>query len=134
MYFLNHAIMNNNNFFKVGNMPYVSRNADGQVIGIFLNSQQNATEFLPSDHPDILMFFGGAVPGNLDRTALSDLTLSDLGFIRVIEDVLDLLIDKNILTFTELPEKTREKILSRKDARGRLAGSNDLVVPDEGLL
>lgn len=115
-------------------MPYVSRNAEGQVVGIFLNSQQNAKEFLPNDHPDILLFFGGAFPENLDQAALSHLTLSDLGFIRVIEDVLDLLIDKNILTFTELPEKTREKILSRKDARGRLTGSNDFVVPDEGLL
>jgi hypothetical protein len=126
--------MNNNNFFKVGNMPYVSRNAGGQVSGIFLNSQPNATEFLPNDHPDILVFFGGTLPENMDLAALSDLSLSDIKFIRVIEDLVDLLMDKKIFTFTDLPEKAREKILSRKDARDRLAGSNDLVVPDEGIL
>jgi len=115
-------------------MPYVSRNAGGQVSGIFLNSQPNATEFLPNDHPDILMFFGGTLPENMDRAALSNLSLSDLGLIRVIEDVVDLLIHKNIFTFTELPEKTREKILNRKGARSRLASSSDLVTPDEGIL
>lgn len=115
-------------------MPYVSRDSGGAISGIFLKSHPNAAEFLPNDHPDILAFFGGDLPESLDRTALSDLSQSDIAFIRVIEDVIDLLIDKKILTFTDLPEKVREKILGRKDARGRLAGSNDLVVPDEGLL
>jgi len=115
-------------------MPYVSRDTGGLVNGIFLKSQPHAVEFLPNDHPDILHFFGGTLPENLEKSALGDLTQSDIAFIRVIEDVVDVLIHKNLLTFTDLPEKAREKILSRKDARGRLAGSNDLVVPDEGLL
>lgn len=115
-------------------MPYVSRGAEGLVSGIFLKPNPNATEFLPNDHPDILAFFGGVLPENLDQTALGDLSQSDIAFIRVIEDVVDLLINKQIVTFTDLPEKARAKILERKDARGRLAGSNDLVVPDEGLL
>lgn len=115
-------------------MLYVSRDESGLVSGIFLSSHPEATECLPNEHPDILNFFGGELPENLKHHALMDLTQSDIGFIRVIEDVVDLLIHKNILTFTDLPEKVREKILSRKDARGRLAGSNDLVVPDEKLL
>lgn len=115
-------------------MPYVSRDASGLVSGIFLKSHPEAAEFLPGDHSDILQFFGGVLPENLEKQALFDLTHSDIEFIRVIEDVVDLLIDKKILTFTDLPEKVREKILSRNDARGRLAGSNELVVPDEGIL
>jgi hypothetical protein len=115
-------------------MPFVSRDIEGRVTALYLNSQPHAKEFLPNDHPDIVTFFGGEVPENFDNGALHTLTLSDLGFIRVIEDVLDLLIDKNLLTFTELPKKTQEKILSRKQARGRLSSSNNLVIPDEGLL
>ena len=91
-------------------------------------------EFLPSDHPDIVLFFGGVPPKNIKNHALMDLTHSDIEFIRVIEDVIDVLINKNFLTFTDLPPKVREKIINRHDARGRLAGSNDLVVPDEGIL
>lgn len=115
-------------------MPYVSRDAGGAVSGIFLKPSQAVSEFLPNDHPDILTFFGGVLPESVKSSPLSELTHSDIAFVRVIEDVVDLLIHKNLLTFTELPEKAREKILSRRDARGRLAGSNDLVVPDEGLL
>ena len=115
-------------------MPYVSRNASGLITGVFLNSQPNATEYIASDHPDVLVFFGGTSPESIDEAGLSKLTLSDITFIRVLEDVIDMLIEKKLLAFTDLPEKAREKILSRKDVRGRIAGSNDLVVPEDRLL
>lgn len=115
-------------------MPYVSRDASGRVSGIFLRTHPEAAEFLPGDHADIVLFFGGVLPGNLGNHALMDLTYSDIEFIRVIEDVIDVLIDKKLLIFTDLPDKVCEKILSRKDARDRLAGSNDLVGSDEGIL
>jgi hypothetical protein len=115
-------------------MPYVSRDASGLVTGIFLKSQPNVTEFLPNDHPDILRFFGGVLPQNITNNALMDLTQSDIDFIRVIEDLVDILVNKNVITFTDLPPKVREKIVNRLDARGRLAGTNDIVVTDNGLL
>lgn len=115
-------------------MPYVSRDATGLITGIFLRSQTNVTEFLPNDHPDILRFFGGVPSEAITNEALMDLTQSDIDFIRVIEDLVDILIDKNVITFTDLPSKVREKIVNRLDARGRLAGTNDIVVTDSGIL
>lgn len=115
-------------------MLYVSRDESGLVNGVFKKPNSDSTESLPYDHPDVLTFFRGSLPESLESRALLDLLHSDVSFIRVIEDVVHLLIDKNIITFTDLPEKVREKILSRADARGRLAGSNDLVVPDDRLL
>lgn len=115
-------------------MPYVSRDATGLINGIFLKSHSNVTEFLPNDHPDIIHFFGGTLPESIANNALMDLTQSDIDFVRVIEDLIDILINKNVLTFTDLPTRVREKIISRNDARGRLAGSNDLVVSDKGIL
>lgn len=115
-------------------MPYVSRDSSGLVVGIFLKSQSNATEFLPNDHIDILRFFGGVIPKNISNHALMDLTQSDIDFIRVIEDLVNVLIDKNLITFTDLPLKVREKIVNRLDARGRLSGTNDIVVSDNGIL
>jgi len=127
--------MKNNIYFKVGNMPYVSRGADGLISAIFLESQPDATEFLPNDNPDILQFFGiDALDHPVKAAAIGDLYASDAAFIRVIEDVIELLITKNILTFTELPETVRKKILSRKDARDRLANSNSFMFTDEGIL
>ena len=115
-------------------MFYVSRDKSGKVNGIFHKESAKAKEALPENHPDIALFFGGMHSEKLIRHSFMDLTKSDLEFIRVIEDLVDLLIAKNILTFTELPEKVREKILSRKDARGNLSGCNDLVVSDKGVL
>jgi hypothetical protein len=115
-------------------MPYVTRDTSGLITGIFLRSQANVTEFLPNDHPDILRFFGGVPPQALTNDALMDLTQSDIDFIRVIEDLVDILISKNVITFTDLPSKVREKIVNRLDARGRLAGTNDIVVSDNGIL
>lgn len=115
-------------------MPYVSRDASGWITGIFLKSQSTATEFLPNDHPDILRFFGGVLPQNVTNHALMDLTQSDIDFIRVIEDLIDVLISKNVITFTDLPPKVREKIVTRLDARGRLSTTNDIVVTDSGIL
>lgn len=114
-------------------MPYVSRDTSGLVTGLYLKQQPNVTEFLPNDHPDILRFFGGTLPQNMTNHALMDLTQSDIDFIRVIEDLIDVLISKNVITFTDLPSKVREKIVNRHDARGRLAGSNDIVVNDNGI-
>lgn len=114
-------------------MPYVSRDTSGLVTGLYLKQQPNVTEFLPNDHPDILRFFGGTLPQNITNHALMDLTQSDIDFIRVIEDLVDVLISKNVITFTDLPSKVREKIVNRNDARGRLAGSNDIVVNDNGI-
>jgi len=115
-------------------MPYVTRDESGLVSGIFLRAQSVQSEFLPNDHPDIIRFFGGALPQNMKNSVLMDLTQSDIEFVRVIEDLIDILIKKNYLTFTDLPSKVREKIISRNDARGRLAVTNDIVVSDEGIL
>lgn len=115
-------------------MFYVSRDKSGYINGIFRKESAKAKELLPDNHPDIAFFFSGIHAKQLVQPAFMDLTNSDLAFIRVIEDLVDLLIAKNILTFTELPEKVREKILSRKDTRGNLSGCNDLVVSDKGVL
>ena len=88
-------------------MPYVSRDVSGLVTGIFLKPQPNVTEFLPNDHPDIVRFFGGTLPQNITNHALMDLTQSDIDFIRVIEDLVDVLISKNVITFTSFASATR---------------------------
>lgn len=124
-------------------MPYVQRNASGLISAIFLESREHAEEFLPNDHPDIQNFFGGILPqSNRGKPApfrvdpetgficvdeageptrcgnwIPD---SDVALIRVIEDIIDALIDKNVIMFTDLPEAARAKILSRKNARERL--------------
>ena len=108
-------------------MPYVQRDSSGQVSAIFQKPQKNAGELLPDDHPDIKGFFGGILPQIEQEKGTLHLTQTDIGLIRVIEDLIDVLIDKNILMFTDLPLEAREKIMFRKSTRERLSGPVGLV-------
>ncbi|WP_051786397.1 hypothetical protein [Endozoicomonas numazuensis] len=50
---------------------------------------------------------------------------ADADFIRVLEDVIDLLIDKQIIQFTELPDPVQNKLLNRRRYREELRGQDD---------
>ena len=58
---------------------------------------------------------------------------SDLEFIRVLDDVIDLLISKNIILFTELPEVVQEKYTQRNQMRERRRESLNLLEDEEIL-
>ncbi len=62
---------------------------------------------------------------------------SDMQFIRVLDDVIELLIEKQMIQFTELPQPAQDKLLKRRWYRQRLKGEDDtthLIDPQEGLL
>jgi hypothetical protein len=114
-------------------MPYVQRDSSGQVSAIFQKPQKNAEELLPNDHQDIQNFFGGILPQTENKNAAPPLPESDIGLIRVIEDLVDALIDKNIIMFTDLPVSAREKILFRKSIREKLSNPVGIVNPAEDI-
>lgn len=70
-----------------------------------------------------------------DRTgnvvALSEL---DSDFIRVLEDLIDVLIANGTIRLTDLPPQALEKINQRKRARQRLRNSLDLLDEDDNVL
>jgi hypothetical protein len=98
-------------------MPYVRRNADGRVESLHRNAIESA-EFLPDEHPDVQAFVGHA-PG-----ASEDFSRLDADFVRVIEDVIDTLIVKNVLNITDLPEQAQAKLFARKSFRERVSKSS----------
>lgn len=108
-------------------MLYVERNDEGKIIALHNTPQQNATEQKTSVDQDVLDF--------LEQNATSEswqtlLTISDMGFIRLLEDMVDLLIRKNVIIFTELPEKAQEKIMERKKIREKYSSQTILTVDD----
>ena len=50
---------------------------------------------------------------------------SDADFIRVLEDVIDLLIDKQLIQFTEFPDAVQTKLLNRRRYRESLRSNSD---------
>lgn len=66
-----------------------------------------------------------------DKTELSQL---DAEFIRVLEDLIDVLLAKGVLRLTDLPPQAMEKLNRRRNARQRLRDSLDLIDDEDGLL
>ncbi|WP_330926696.1 tryptophan synthase subunit beta like protein [Candidatus Sororendozoicomonas aggregata] len=62
---------------------------------------------------------------------------ADADFIRVLEDVIDLLLDKELIRFTELPVPVQNKLLNRRRYRENLCGKKDtthLLDSDDQLI
>lgn len=108
-------------------MRYVARNAHGQICAVYDAPRDGAREALAPDHPELRAFLGLA-----EQPAAGRLQESDLALVRVIEDLVDLLVDKGVILFTELPAPAQEKLLTR--GRLRRALSAPAVVDDDELL
>jgi len=99
-------------------MPYIRRDKDGLVESLH-RSDGGSGEFLPDDHPDVQAFFV-ATKGS----GRQDFNRLDADFVRVIEDVIDTLIVKNIINITDLPEQAQAKLFARKSFRERVSKSS----------
>jgi hypothetical protein len=102
-------------------MPYVRRNAFGLVESLH-SSAGEAQEFLADDHHEVQAFVGRPgreAPQNFDR-----FDRLDADFVRVIEDLIDTLIVKNVINITDLPEQAQAKLLARKSFRERVSKSS----------
>ncbi|MDH2434444.1 tryptophan synthase subunit beta like protein [Pokkaliibacter sp. MBI-7] len=107
-------------------MPYVERNADGQIIAVYAVEQPQAHEFLEPDDQDLQQFLFQ----DNGRT-FAYMRQSDLELQRVLEDVIDLLIDKGILMFTDLPVEAQKKLVGRKRVRQVLKHRNTILGTDD---
>ncbi len=99
-------------------MPYIRRSATGHIVALLNESADDADEFLPAGHAEVSAFLGAP------ETGFSGL---DSEFIRVMEDLIDVLIEKGLLRLTDLPVEAQRKLLARKDLRRRMKGALDLL-------
>jgi hypothetical protein len=108
-------------------MPFVRRSATGQIESLHRHQSEDVREFLAEDHPDVLAFLGVAPPRREDFDRL------DADFVRVIEDVIDTLIIKNVINITDLPAEAQAKLFARKAFRERQAGNTLRLFPNSGF-
>ena len=93
-------------------MPFVLRDPTGEVSSLH-RADPGAAEFLPDEHPDVRAFVG---VGEFERL--------DADFVRVIEDLIDTLIMKNVINITDLPDQAQAKLFARKSFRERVSKSS----------
>ena len=104
-------------------MFHVLRNADGSIASL-ARTERPGGELLADDHPDVLRFLGSRAPD-------SGFNEADAEFVRVLEDLIDTLIMKNVIRHTDLPEAAQRKLMLRKGLRNRMQGALNLLGGDE---
>ena len=101
-------------------MFYVARNESGKIVSLSRKKSPDANEIKTSLDSEVWEFLNSK--GDEDSLRMS-LSLSDLGLIRTIEDIINLLIEKKIISFTELPVETQKRIKDRQRFREKLSSS-----------
>ena len=109
-------------------MPYVSRDETGRVSAAYAEQRDGAEEFLPAGAPELIALLGEDESG---RDARESLTATDFELVRVIEDLVALLVEKNRIQHTELPQEAAAKIFHRRQLRGELDSLQGLLVEDD---
>lgn len=102
-------------------MLYALKDNDGNITALTDRNIPGAIPVSAAD-PDVLGFL------SLDASTVSGATDyledSDLSTIRILEDLIDTLTERQVIRFTDLPPEAQRKLLSRKVAR-TLAGSEE---------
>lgn len=106
-------------------MLFEKRNDDGTIISIS-NTPTEANQ-KPISESELANFLSASSgPESFERL----LSLLDAGTIRVLEDLINLLVKKNIIMFTELPKEAQEKLGERLLIREQLKNNNLMIADD----
>ncbi|GGK80055.1 hypothetical protein [Amphritea balenae] len=101
-------------------MLFAIRNEAGLITSLSASPTDNSSVVDIQD-PEVLMFLSS---NNETNTPMEFLEKSDADVSRILEDLIDLLIAKKTILFTDLPEAAQQKILTRKLARSAFSHNN----------
>ena len=105
-------------------MPYIKRDDSGSIVAVSQTAETGFDEELSSDHPDVGSFLATL------HSANATLDATDQDFVRVVEDLVQVLVEKGVILFTDLPDSAQEKMLFRQQLRSKLSGNLDLIGDD----
>lgn len=104
-------------------MPFVSRDERGGIIAVS-QVPRDGMQLLHAEDRELQQFLRGL------SSSAEQLSATDQDFVRVLEDVVELLIAKGVILFTDLPQSAQEKMLLRQRLRSDMDGSLDLLGED----
>jgi hypothetical protein len=113
-------------------MPYVIRNSAGKIVQVIEEVVSGANETLPEDSAELQEYYEGREPG--PNTLRMQLGQTDRGMARLVDDLIDLLIAKHVIQFTELPPAAGAKYLQRQAKREKLSAIDNLIVEGKDII
>jgi len=107
---------------------YIKRNQDGAIIAISQIAAEDICEYVGDESNELHLYLQSLKPAQV-----ATLEQSDQAMARVLEDVINLLVDQGTIRFTDLPQAAQTKLLSRRELRGQRQGMNLLDDGDDDL-
>jgi hypothetical protein len=113
-------------------MYYIERDAQGRIIQVAMTSFHAMTEQTAASTAEIDEWFRQR---DIREASLLQLRQSDLEMVRVLEDLIEVLMSKGVISITDLPLVAQNKLTNRAQARLSLSGLEGLIADDdEGLI
>lgn len=97
---------------------YVKRDTGGRIVLVSTEPGHGCDEYVEIGSPELLLFVddASAVAGQQGL-----MRQSDLDFVRVLEDLIGVLIDKSVIRFTDLPQEAQHKLSERHFMRDHIS-------------
>ncbi|WGO97254.1 hypothetical protein QFX18_14530 [Saccharophagus degradans] len=111
-------------------MPYIKRDSQGNITELLDAPRSGDEERLPADNHEVVAFLNKGE----DDAVLKELQNSDREIARVTEDLIYLLVNKQVILFTELPEPVQQKLLKRERLRSELSSNEISFLDDEDTI
>lgn len=101
-------------------MPFVVRDDHGKISRISVRSLANG-ETLPHHHPDVIEFLKAhnQDPKTVEE-ALAELRTTDAEMTRAIEDLIMVLLKKNVIKMSDLPRAVQDRMALRVKLRVKI--------------
>lgn len=114
-------------------MAYIQRGDDRAIVAV--RAEAPATddpaggcwEAIDPASPELVRFLAQIGADDALRS-------TDLGLVRVLEDLIELLIDRSVIRFTDFPPAAQQKLLARENARAAHRQLRLLEDDDEHLI
>ena len=112
-------------------MPYVIRDSAGKIVQVIEETVSGGYETLPEDSAELREYYDGRELG--PNTLRMQLVRSDQGMARLVEDLIDILISRHVIQFTDLPPAAGAKYLQRQGKREQLNAIKSLIEDDKDI-
>ena len=109
-------------------MPFIKRDQHGTVVAVYHQPVEEGLEEMAVEHPDLARFLQKTL---LDFAVNRTWIESDLSMVRVVEDLVDMLIDRKVFLFMDLHEAVQRKFLERRGLRAEFAYMDTLFGDQE---
>ncbi|MEH2922331.1 tryptophan synthase subunit beta [Samsonia erythrinae] len=109
-------------------MFYIQRDSDGHLTKVEQSPFPEMNGELSADSREVQDWFRSQQTA---MSSLQQLEASDLDMVRVLEDLIQVLIQKGVVSITDFPQAAQLKLISRAQAREALNGGLHKLIGDD---